>query len=268
MNLLTLSEFIKDPGMINRKSFKYYINERKYKQRFEMLTRKISKFDVVIYVENDTSIYYHVIVPSELRANDYDVVIHLISPGNQLDIPIEKWVIRNIFSNNPAFIFEFGYVYYHNDLFLDFLTDKYNNIIFKESPKQKNPDMLIGCDHSVYHAISYLLKHKKEFLDLYYINDKSLVFDKKYISESIKDQETVTKEYNKGKLKNRYLKFIRSDGNETKKKSVYDKVKEIGEKFSRTVSKIGDSITRTKPKITARRGENHRIQKIKPKKKI
>lgn len=263
MKFLTIPEFLKDPAVMINKTFRHEINKRGFYIRNKSVLERFSSLEVHIYVENSNSIYYHVIVPSELRANDYDIVINLVAI--EPDSDVDDWVVRKVFSNNPAFIFEFGYVYFHSGILVEFLSNKYSQEILGKSPEQKNPKNIIGFDHSVYHALTYLWKNKDKYFDRNFINDNSLVFDKKYISERIKDQETVIREFNKGKLKSRTFSFtrVRKDT-----KSVYDKAKEQLSKFSRTVSKIGDSITEAKPKIVAKKGSSHRIQKIKPKKKI
>ena len=113
------------------------------------------KMKADVYIESDQSIYYHILVPSDTNANNYDVVIHAFDQtgdsGN-----VKDWSI-NIFSNCPSFIFTYATAYNENGMLIPFLTKKYDNKVLHNLPQEKNPDLTLGWDKSIFYAIHYLM---------------------------------------------------------------------------------------------------------------
>lgn len=264
INLLKLPEYLKDPAkMKTGRSFVETMRRMEYKGRYDLLIKKIPKFDVQIYVISDTKICYLVTVPSEMRLNKYSVLIMLENLDH--DDNISNWYVRSVFSNNPAFVYSFGYVYFHSNLSFKFLSNKYDPEILRYRPAKLNPKEDTGFDHSVHHAIRYLLDHKKDFFDYTYINDKSLPYDERQIASQIRTLAEVKEEYRKGKVRNRYFLFTNAQKTVD---TVASKIKQTAEDIGRGITKIADTITMKKPKITGKSPRSFSSHRIVPKKKI
>lgn len=263
IQLLTIKDYLKDPGKMVNKSFVSELKYRAFDKRYKLLINKIPKFNVEILVVNSKQICYLVTVPSEMRFNDYSVLILLENYKNDEDI--SNWYVRRVFSNNPAFAYSFGYVYFNNDLSFNFLSDKYEKDILRYRPSQKNPLEIPGFDHSVHHALQYLLDNGNDYFDYTFINQNSLIYDEAFIFKNIKSLSQVKEEYHSGKTKNKIVTYRRV---EKTVQSVGDTIKKSANNISRGLTKIADTLTRKKPKIVAKQPKHSSISKIKPRRKI
>lgn len=257
----TIHEFIENPAIDGNKYYTNIVNKRQFAFRHKILLNKYPDFDVFIFIENSNSIYYHVIVPSEVRKNDYDVIIHL--EGDSDDI--SEWKIRNIFSNNPAFIFEFAYVFNKNDFLIPFLANKYNPNVLRLKPKIRNMNYALGYDHSVYHALRYLYDNADDYFDIRYINEHARNLNIRELNSKVRSDIEIIAQYKSDKVTKQYAKFTK---NSVKNNTIKDKISNAADRVTRKVHRVVDKITGTNLKINSIKSKSKKATKIGAKKRI
>ena len=151
-----------------------------------------------VYVENDQSIYYHILVPSDSNMNNYDVVVHAFDQtgdsGNTKD-----WSV-NFFSNCPSFIYTYATAYNENGLLIPFLAKKYQNAVLHNLPQERNPDLTIGWDKSIFYAIHYLMTNMS-LTQRFTCKMNSKPFDMKALFEKVRTEESILEECKTMKMK-------------------------------------------------------------------
>lgn len=257
----TIKEFIDNPAIDGNKYYTNIVNTRQFEFRYKRLVNKYPDFDVFIFIENANSIYYLIIVPSEVRKNDYDVVVHMVGDGDN----ISNWKIRNLFSNNPAFIFEFAYVFNKNDFLIPFLSNKYVPEVLSIKPKIHNRNYALGYDHSIYHALRYLYDNGDDFFDTRFINEHGIDLDIKSLSNKIRTDIEILSQYRINKVTKQYSKF---DKKSVVNKTIQEKIYTGIDRFSRKVHKAVDKITATTTRINSIKAKKPKIAKITAKKRI
>lgn len=262
----TIQEFIDNPAVDGNKYYTRIVDKRKYEVRYKLMKNKHPNFDLYMYIENTQSIYYHVLVPSELKANDYDVLIHMEGKEKQ---DLDDWKITGIFSNNPRFVFEFGYVYNKNKFLIPFLAHKYSNEILTIRPKKTNPNYALGYDHSVYFALRYLQDNKEDYLDPLYINEHGIPFNLKFVDNHVREMDVTIMEYNRSIKPKRSRRFMDTA---VKDRTLEDKVSHIADRLGRRVKRginyiTGDTV-KLAPKVKLAGTRTSKAKVIKPKRKI
>ena len=126
---------------------------------FINLLRKARRsFTATPYIYPDGRILFIVGVPSEVF-HDKVVFNVLIEFEANEKIGVDKLSLRNVrfFSNSPAFIFTYAYVYYHKDLTVPATDSLFENITLTRPPKVRNPLEELGFEKSTYIAARYLI---------------------------------------------------------------------------------------------------------------
>lgn len=137
-----------------------------------MRTVYSKKFDNVLLKENgkirynlfhnpkDNTYWAYIKVPSEVIKNFYyDVLFKFSVPEhNQSESDLFKYDFK-CFSNDPAFVFKFAYVFIQNKLFIEELSSKMSDEAKKEQPTETNPSEEVGYVKSLYFA--YLLLQQR-----------------------------------------------------------------------------------------------------------
>lgn len=162
----TLEEYLDNPmgkgstAIANRKLIKSDLDAR-----FDKLLAKHKSFKHFHYHDSE-NFYIHVKIPSESeRNNEYDVVIQFTPTEDEVknDLTLNRYTIK-VFSNCPSFTYTYAYVYADCGLMIEFLKDKYEDVVLDDNPIFKNPGEVINFEKSVYFACKFI-KANKHFLN-------------------------------------------------------------------------------------------------------
>lgn len=133
-----------------------------YMKRFNaIMLREHGKMDYTLYRDSKNNSYYaHVKVPSEVVDNFYyDTVIKFFANEDIKNTEdLFKYNIQ-VFSNDPAFVYTYAYVFKENNLFIESLAPKMARKAIKKSPDERNPYKQVGYVKSLYFA--YLILKAK-----------------------------------------------------------------------------------------------------------
>ena len=133
-----------------------------YTKRFDaIMLREHGKMDYILYKDSKSNIFYaHIKVPSEtVDKFYYDTVIKFFADENVKNTEdLFKYNIQ-VFSNDPAFVYTYAYVFKENDLFINSLAPKMARKAIKQSPNERNPYKQVGYVKSLYFA--YLIMKAK-----------------------------------------------------------------------------------------------------------
>lgn len=193
----TLEEFYKNPTGKGIVATNINIARKHYETRLGFVTgTEGKKVDVKTFIENDTSFYFLVTVPSDMGLNNYDVVIHAHDELKNSS-SLKKWNVE-FFSNCPSFIFTYANVYNEYGLLIPFLANKYNKKVLSGMPIEKNPDMLLGWDKSIYYALHTIMKNIT-FTQRFILKRGALPFDQKKFAAMIRTEDQIMEECKAGK---------------------------------------------------------------------
>ena len=146
-----------------------------------MITKKLrKKIPVDIFRENDMSFYFHILVPSDTREMTYDVVIHFFektNDPNDTHMSMKDWQVE-FFSNCPSFVFTYAYAYNKKNLLIDFLKDKLGSSAINDKPTEKNPELYVMWDKSIFYAIHKIMSDPR-FSQRYFVkrNAEEFILD-------------------------------------------------------------------------------------------
>lgn len=206
---ITYSDYIKgrvaDKGSLTKSQTKLIIDD--YKSRFDkLLVREAGNFPYHLYKDED-KYYIHVSVPSENTRNVYyDVVIEfsttkeIVDKKNNIDLANARF-----FSNDPAFVFNYAYVFKHKGIIIDWLEKKISKRALEEKAVIKNPNQQLGHIKSLYFAYFFIKINHLFFVDPSWRKAEKLVKTKvlKSISSStailerIAEQKEIAKQKKK-----------------------------------------------------------------------
>lgn len=185
----TLEEFFKNPSGKGVTANNISSVRHTMDSRYEILTKKLKKkFPVTIFEENENSYYFLIIVPSDMRDYDYDVVIHLYNVDDNVSSSLKKWHME-IFSNCPSFVFTYAYAYNLNGLMIPFLSKKLGKAC-TTMPTERNPDLQVGWDKSVYYAIKYLMSNIR-LTQRFMVKREAVAFDAQKIFDLVRPFSTI-----------------------------------------------------------------------------
>ena len=253
----TLEEYLDNPmgkgstAIANRNLIKTDLNTR-----YEKLINTHKSFKHYHYHDKH-NFYIHIIIPSESKRNNtYDVVIQFAPTEKEVikDINLKRYTIK-VFSNCPSFTYTYAYVYNNYDLMIDFLKDKYNDMILSDNPIIKNPGEVINFEKSVYFACKYI-KSNGTFLNKVALASFSKPLDTKKFKDSIRSTDTIDLEIKK---ENNRIK-------EENEKNKYDRKHALDNALESRPKKIINKITGT-----TKKRNDHRIvphAKIRGKSKV
>ena len=163
---MTFEDYINNPmgkGSAVMSSAHREVMRMQYKKKFDnILLREKGKMDYRLFKDEKHNTYWvYVRIPSELCKNFYyDTIIKFYADekvkGGGKDL--FKYY-SEFYSNDPAFVYTYAYVFAHNDLFIKELTSKMSKEALKKSPKEKNPTESVGYVKSLYFV--YLLMQNR-----------------------------------------------------------------------------------------------------------
>lgn len=125
----------------------------------EVLLRENGTFSTKLYYDKKRDRYFiHMKVPSEvIHKFYYDVVVEFypMSGTNETDNTLNNYAVK-FFSNDPAFVFTYEYVFSKNDLFVDELKPCASKTALKQKPTEKNPYEIPGYVKSLYFCFLHM----------------------------------------------------------------------------------------------------------------
>jgi len=264
----TLKRFMDNPSYIDTGRFGYFWKSHyEYEARWREFRKSFFNIPINYYIENSRSYYVHLLVPSRVKGNTYDVVFHFFITEDEDDSGpnLNNYFIR-IFSNNPVFAYQFGYANYKYNIAIDFLADKLPREVIEVPAKAHNPKNNVGFDHSTYFAGMYLLSASR-FLNKDYIRGKAVPFNENVFKTSIRHLDQTLEEYNQSRDKvNRSGSFNKEKSGKEKIKDTIDDVKSKAKDVSHKVLHPIDTLSKPKKVATTYIGNGKsaviRVKKI------
>ena len=247
MNFPTLKKFLDDPSYVDNQNYgTKWAEKRRYDDRWELIQKLFKEFPINYFKESNYSYYVHIEVPSEIRGNTYDVVIHFFTQFENIASrsDLREYNIR-IFSNNPVFGFHFGHANFTKGILIDFLADKFPRDILENRAEKYNPKDAIGYCHSFYMAGMYLLG-KPRYLNKTYIEGKCLPFNPSNLYAMCRPMDQTMEEYRSNKDRSDIKKRFNERGDMSKRiddtfQDAKSKLQEYRQKASDTLGKINPS---------------------------
>jgi hypothetical protein len=135
-----------------------------------VLLRENGTFVTELYYDKKTDCYYcYMKIPSEVVEKFYyDVVIEFypIDATNATANDLTNYGAR-FWSNDPAFVFTYQYVFSKNELFIDQFKAKSSKIALKQKPDERNPYGIPGYVKSLYFCYLHM-KSRSLFNKVYW----------------------------------------------------------------------------------------------------
>jgi hypothetical protein len=229
--VFTLNQMLTNPT--GKSSAQFASRERiraDLESRFEKLLKDNKKFIFKIYKVKNVY-YFHFLIPSEKFGNDlkYDVVLRF-SPDNkdmEKDRTISRYSLK-MFSNSPAFMFTYTYVFNNQELLPKILKKKCSKTALKEPPKIKNPLESLGFEKSCYFAGLYI--REARLTNKFELDKNLYIFNKEDFLTQIIHQEKKLNEYKSMDEKMREKKKREKEKKKKKKEEQLKKSKKIKKK--------------------------------------
>lgn len=155
---ITFDQYIQNPQLRSNAVLNSTAREAirtDYLKRYNgILLREKGNIDYKLYEDKKSNSFYaHIKIPSEhVEKFYYDVVIRFFAneniknPEDLFDYNIQ------VFSNDPAFVYTYAYVFNANDLFIQSLAPKMSKKALKKTPDEKNPYKQVGYVKTLYFA--------------------------------------------------------------------------------------------------------------------
>ena len=173
---MTFEDYINNPmgkGSAVMSAAHREVMRMQYKKKFDnILLREKGKIDFRLFKDEKNNTYWiYVKIPSELcKEFYYDTIIKFYADekvkGGGKDL--FKYY-SEFYSNDPAFVYTYAYVFSHNDLFIKELASKMSKEALRRAPKEKNPTESVGYVKSLYFV--YLLMENRNL-------NKTSIFEK------------------------------------------------------------------------------------------
>lgn len=166
------------------------IMRKTYKKKFDnLLLREHGKIEYHLYTNSkDGSYWAHFKIPSEtVKDFYYDVVIKFtgsksIGGGGSLD----KYNVQ-FYSNDPAFVYNYAYVFAKNNLFIKELASKMSKTALRTAAKEKNPNNDVGYVKTLYFA--YLVMENRKLFSKIKFDAEAKTFNSQELLGNIEDAE-------------------------------------------------------------------------------
>lgn len=131
--------------------------QKLYRDKLDkILLREGGKVKYTLYKSKE-NYYVHFKIPSEVvNKFYYDTIIEFYTddPIKAKSTNLRDYYVR-FYSNDPAFVYTFGYAFIKNKLFIEDLLPKMTTEAKKQEAKERNPQSLVGYVKSLFFA--YLL---------------------------------------------------------------------------------------------------------------
>lgn len=199
-----------------------------YLKRYaQVMMREHSNIGYFFFKDEKRNKYVaHIKIPSEVVPKFYyDVVLEFttdqnVTAGGQ---DLFKYNCR-FFSNDPAFVYTYAYVFNNDELFIDYLRSKMSRKALHDTPNEKNPSQSVGYVKSIYFA--YLFMKARDFNK---VNIFSPLAKKYSLSELTKSIEHAD---------DKVAARIEAGNKIAKKKSAVAKKEKLEEKITNKVNSV------------------------------
>lgn len=246
---MTLEQYIVNPLGKNNAVLNSITREtlrKEYRTKLDtIMVRESGKVEYKLFYDKAKNRYWaYIKVPSEVVKKFYYDVILVFSPNSKTGSSnnIFDYDFR-AYSNDPAFVFNFAYVFYKNDLFVNELQKKMSKRAIKEEAKEKNPYNLVGYVKSLY--FGYLIMKDRGLNNLTKFKAEAKGLDLPYIMDNVEDaDEKVRKRQEEGAKLEKHKRSAPESKNEEEKKSI------PGFLINKVTNTLGLSKTSTTKKIT------------------
>ena len=188
---MTFEDYINNPmgkGSAVMSAAHREVMRMQYKKKFDnILLREKGKLDYRLFKDSKSNTYWvYVKIPSELCKDFYyDTIIKFYADEKV------KGGGKNLFkyyaefySNDPAFVYTYAYVFSHNNLFIRELTSKMSKEALRKAPVEKNPTESVGYVKSLYFV--YLLMENRNLNKVDIFEIKIIICLKYHIIHSFK----------------------------------------------------------------------------------
>lgn len=281
-DVITFKYFLNNPIGQDAQAMHYNLIRQEYTRKYnELMKRK--KIEIAGVYKIQQSYFLHLLIPSESsRDNNYDVVIEFYDEKNNLkyEPTINKYSVR-FFSNCPSFVFTYAYAYKSNNLLINELGNKFNDLVLSQEPKIKNPSQITNIDKSLFFALLFLYNNLHyQYKSVYESTRFDMSKDFSELYNKIRNSDEILLEIEKAKIKEKKNKEEERKNNEISVKNKIKKETRLArkhEKSESSVRKIGatntslnkSSVRTIKPTKTSLSGkQNVKSKRRKPKSKI
>lgn len=190
---MTFQQYIDNP--LGKKSAVFSQREMYkdlYTQKYgAILLRENGTFKTTMYYDKKTDRYFmHMQVPSEVVPKFYyDVVVEFypLKAENKTENDLKNYGAK-FFSNDPAFVFTYEYVFSKNGLFVEDLKSKASKLALKMKPEEKNPYEIPGYVKSLYFC--FLHMKSRSLFNKTYWKQYALAYSKRSLVEAVTDSDT------------------------------------------------------------------------------
>jgi hypothetical protein len=222
---MTFDEYITNPMGKSNAVLSAAVREAQrkiYSTKFNnVLLRENGRIDYYMYKGKDGSYWIHIKVPSEVVNNFYyDVVMKFTASAGiaASAAKLDKYQVE-FYSNDPAFVYTYAYVFLRKGLFIKELASKMSKKALRTPAKEKNPENSVGYVKSLYFAYLFMV-NRDLFSKIKYVGAPDL--DKRTLLSRIEDADIkVQKRQDEGEK-------ISKKKQDTLSKSDYNKLKASG----------------------------------------
>lgn len=251
---ITLKQYINNPGgKGDSTNSQKELVKQMYNQKFDLLMmREAGKLNYIMYKKNDGYVLAIKVPDETIEKFYYDVVFEFYTTNNKVkeSSNLDNYFVR-IYSNDPAFMFTYAYVFNKNKIFIKDLESKMSKLALTQPPVQRNPKESIGYVKSIYFAYMY---YKLKGFDRKVLWEKALTYSKSNLLDNIMHAE------DKLNQRNELAKTARA---QKKFKSKKEKdIAELDDTKPNMVSKIKSVI---KTKTVGSTGKVKTVKKVKRK---
>ncbi len=190
---LTLSGYILNPMGKNNAVLNATAREairNSYIKKYDaILVRERGKIDYKLYKNKKKNTYYaHFKIPSEtVEKFYYDTVLEFYADENIKNTNNLFDYNVKFYSNDPAFVYTYAYVFSHNDLFVEDLMSRMSKKALKTDAKEKNPSNQVGYVKTIYFA--YLTMKQKGLNNLSKFDAECSSYSKVALLSSVEDAD-------------------------------------------------------------------------------
>ena len=168
---ITFDQYIVNPMQQRGRVMSAVMREAQRKHYMEvfnqLMLRENGHIDYTLYKDEEHNQYWiHIKVPSETIKNFYyDTVFKFYADSNVLEsgTNLRKYYVQ-FYSNDPAYVFNYAYVFIHNNLFPEDLTSRMSSLAKSQAPDITNPYKEIGYVKTIY--FGYLFMQNRNLFNL------------------------------------------------------------------------------------------------------
>jgi len=223
---MTFNDYIMNPmgkGSAVMSASHREFSRMQYQHKFDnILLREKGKIDYRLFKDSKDNTYWiYAKIPSETcKEFYYDTLIKFYTDQSVKEggRDLFKYKVK-FFSNDPAFVYTYAYVFSHNNLFIEELTSKMSKIALNQAPVEKNPDESVGYVKSIYFV--YLLMQNRNLNKLNIFEQQSDPLDPFYIKENVMEADMKIAEREEAGKAVSHKKKVRLD------KSTYNKLRRM-----------------------------------------